>query len=61
MAEDKDVYGEMFSDPELRDENDPAYKEELFETMKAMGHGPDRVKADPVFAKEYAEWLAKNR
>ena len=51
---------DMFSAPELPDEDDPAYKLELFETLKAIGHGPETVENDPDFAKEYAEWLKNN-
>jgi len=47
----------MFGDPELADENDPAYKEELFATLKAIGHGPGMIQNDPKFADEYANWL----
>lgn len=53
----QDAGSGMFDDPELPDENDPAYKLELFETLRAIGHKPERVQNDPVFAKEYAEWL----
>jgi hypothetical protein len=49
-----------FEDPEPHDEDDPEYKEELFATMKAMGHGPERITNDPKFAEEYREWLKKN-
>ncbi len=60
MAKHKRIYEAMGADPELHDENDPAYKEEMFETMKAMGWKPERITNDPKCAKEYAEWLAKN-
>jgi hypothetical protein len=59
-SEDNRMYDAMFADPELHDENDPAYKLELFETMKAMGHGPDKVWNDPEFAEEYRQWLKNN-
>lgn len=46
-------------DPELGDEDDPEYKEEIFETMKSMGWGPEKL-TDPAEREEYAEWLKNN-
>jgi hypothetical protein len=43
-------------DPEPGDENDPAYKEELFRTFQEMGWAPEELK-DPQDQQEYAEWL----
>ena len=43
-------------DPELGDENDPAYKEELFQGYKFMGWTPADL-ADPIDCQEYADWL----
>jgi hypothetical protein len=43
-------------DPELGDENDPEYKQEMFETFKVMRWTPDEI-TDPQYRKEYAEWL----
>jgi len=51
---------EMFADPELHDENDPAYKLELFETLEYMKHKPEDIRNDPEFAEEYRVWLEKN-
>jgi hypothetical protein len=45
-------------DPELGDENDPEYKEEMFETYLYMGWKPTDLR-DPKDQKEYAEWLEK--
>jgi hypothetical protein len=46
-------------DPELGDENDPAYMLELFETAKAMGWGPEDIRTDEQFRADYAAWLKK--
>jgi len=46
-------------DPELGDENDPAYKEEMFQTFKYMGWSPEQLK-DPKDQQEYADWLANS-
>lgn len=43
-------------DPELGDECDPEYTEEIFETMKSMGWEPEKL-PDPKERAEYAEWL----
>ncbi len=45
-------------DPELEDENDPEFKEEMFQTFKHMGWTPDDLK-NPGDKQEYAAWLAK--
>lgn len=50
-----------FDDPELGDENDPAYREEQFETYKAMGWTPDDIKTDDVHRAAYAAWLRKSK
>lgn len=47
-------------DPVPGDENDPEYREELFETFKAMRTKPEEI-VDKRMAKEYAEWLEKKR
>jgi hypothetical protein len=47
-------------DPELGDENDPAYREEMFETFRFMGCTPEDLK-DPLYRDEYAEWLKKQK
>ena len=58
---DKDkAIEDMFPDPELHDENDVAYKLELFETLKFMRHKPEDVRNDQAFAAEYREWLRSN-
>jgi hypothetical protein len=50
----------MFEEePEVLNEDDPAVKLELFETMKFMGTTPNDL-ADPKEAKEYEEWLKKD-
>jgi len=46
-------------DPEPGDENDPEYKEEMFETFKYMGWKPEQLR-DPKDQKEYADWLKKH-
>ncbi|WP_348263249.1 hypothetical protein P8935_01525 [Telmatobacter sp. DSM 110680] len=50
---------EMFDDPEPHDEDDPAYREEIFETMKAIGCVPESL-TDSEEAEEYRLWLEKN-
>jgi hypothetical protein len=45
------------ADPELGDENDPEYKEEMFRSFRHMGWKPEDIATDPVYAAEYAEWL----
>ena len=51
----------MFEEePEVLNEDNPAVKLELFETLKSMGTSPDRL-VDPREAKEYEEWLEKNK
>jgi hypothetical protein len=44
-------------DPELGDENDPEYREQLFYTFKYSDTKPEDIVTDPEMAKEYAEWL----
>jgi hypothetical protein len=45
-------------DPELGDENNLEYKEELFRTFSEMGWTPQDLK-NSKDQKEYAEWLNK--
>ena len=49
--------GRFDADPELRDENDPAFKEEMFRLFRHMRWRPEDLTTDPVYAAEYAEWL----
>ena len=44
-------------DPEPKDENDPAYKEEMFQTFKSMRLKPEELTQDTEWAAEYGEWL----
>lgn len=44
------------SDP--LDDEDPEYKKEIFETYKAMGWPPEKIK-DLQEREEYAAWLKK--
>ena len=46
----------MFADPELHDENDPEYREEMFETFRVLGWKPADIR-DSDYAVKYAEWL----
>ena len=46
----------MFADPELHDENDPEYPEEMFEIFRVLGWKPADIR-DPDYAVKYAEWL----
>jgi len=50
---------EYLEDPEPHDENDPEYKEEMFETFKYMGLKPEDLRQDKKYAAEYAAWLKK--
>jgi hypothetical protein len=43
-------------EPELVDENDPAFREEMFQTFKHMKVKPEDLKED---REEYAAWLEK--
>ncbi len=52
---------EYVEDPEPGDENDPAYKLEMFETFKEMGWKPEDLTGDPKYAAEYAVWLKKQK
>ena len=45
-------------DPKLGDENDPEYKDEMFEAFLEMGWTPDQL-VDPKDQKEYADWRQK--
>jgi hypothetical protein len=45
-----------YGDPELGNEDDPEYKEELFETYRDMGWKPEEL-TDAKYREEYAEWL----
>ena len=51
----------MFEEePGVLNEHNPVVKRELFETLKFMGTTPKDL-ADPKDAKEYEEWLKKNK
>ena len=43
-------------DPELHDEDDPAYQEEMFELFRTLDWKPEDL-ADQKYAAKYAEWL----
>lgn len=43
-------------DPELPDENDPQFREEVFQILKVQGCKPEDL-IDPEDAALYAEWL----
>ena len=49
---------DWFPDPEPGDENDPAYKEEMFETLKFMKIKPEEL-VDLVYRAQYIKWLGK--
>lgn len=53
-------WGDYGEDPELGDEKDPAYMEEIFSSYKHMGWEPEQLK-DPADQQEYRNWLKKNR
>lgn len=48
----------MFDDPELPDENDQDFREEMFSLYQSMGDTPETLK-DPEEARLYGEWLKK--
>jgi hypothetical protein len=43
-------------DPELPDENDPEYQQEMFEIFRTLGYTPEDIN-DSQYAQKYAEWL----
>jgi hypothetical protein len=43
-------------DPEMGDENNPEYREEMFQMFRTLGWGPDDL-IDRQYASQYAEWL----
>jgi hypothetical protein len=47
-------------DPELGDEDDPEYQEEMFKTFQSMCWTPDKIR-DPEWRDLYAEWLKKQQ
>ena len=47
-------YGD--EDPEVQDDTDPEFEEEMFHTMRAMGWKPEGLR-DREFAAKFAEWL----
>ncbi len=49
---------DWFPDAEPSDENDPAYKEEIFETLKFMNTNPEKL-TDPEYRAEYVAWLKR--
>jgi hypothetical protein len=61
VAEQKplDPMEAAFEDPEPPDEDDPEFKEEMFDLMKSTGTKPEDL-VDPVEAEEYRAWLVKN-
>jgi hypothetical protein len=48
-------------DPELQDDSDPEYREEMFKGFQYSGLKPEDITTDPQCAKEYARWLKKNQ
>ena len=47
-------------DPQLKDDNDPAYRDEMFETFKVMKVKPEEL-IDLDYRKRYAKWLEKQK
>jgi hypothetical protein len=45
-----------YGDPELGDENDPEYQNEIFEILRQSGTKPEDL-PDPKEAALYAKWL----
>ncbi len=45
------------ADPELPDDYDPEFMEEMFQTFKALNWTPADITTDPKYAELYAEWL----
>jgi|PersoiStandDraft_1058852.scaffolds.fasta_scaffold271941_1 hypothetical protein len=52
----RDTANDSNEDPELGDENDPEYEEEMFRTYQAMGWKAEAF-PDREYAKKYAKWL----
>jgi len=49
-------YGD--EDPEFKDDTDPEYEKELFETAKYLGWKPSDIREKGIAAR-YQEWLKK--
>jgi hypothetical protein len=57
LVEDKmDDLDGYDADPELGDENDPEYKEEMFRTFRFMGTKPEQL-VDLISRRHTPEWL----
>lgn len=56
MSDQVRDFSDYDEDPELGDENDPEYMNEIFETFKYMGWKPEDL-PDPKDQSEYAAWL----
>jgi hypothetical protein len=52
----QNIDGEYPADPELQDENEPEYQEEMFRTFLSLGWAPQDLR-DRQYAKKYAKWL----
>jgi len=46
---------EYLEDPELGDDSDPTYREEMFETFYDLGKKPEDL--GPEWAADYKKWL----
>jgi hypothetical protein len=51
-----DLEDEYDEDPELHDENDPEYQQEMFRIYQSLGWRPEDLH-DRAYAEQYAEWL----
>jgi hypothetical protein len=54
--EENEMFENYQDDPELGDENDPSYREGMFETYRAIGIKPDEL-TDPEYRATYVAWL----
>jgi hypothetical protein len=52
-----DLERPYLEDPELGDENDPEYRQEMLETFKSLGLTPADIKTDDKLRADYAAWL----
>jgi len=56
----RDLEVEYNEDPELHDENDPEYQQEMFRIYQSLGWKPEDLH-DREYAEQYAEWLKTAR
>ena len=58
-AKRRDRLEDVYDDPKPPDEDDPEFKEEMFESFKYKGWKPEDL-IDPKDRKEYGDWLKRH-